>query len=269
MFAGAAIATPAFADSIKDPTIGGAGDAILFNANDSNTFVDPTANLADILAGNAGNPTGNIELFASSESVGFSGPATTLSGTLNGASILLSSLTEDDWSNGGFGQQWFSDFLDVSLNLFAQTQRGVIGDSTLYSIFETIGGRELFSDPNISYVNQAGDGLVSIGLAGHLNAYNRIIGQIPDLLPYLNSNVQASEIVKVVYDNGPAQYLYSFSATDSGLTELGDGVSHSGNYEVSFQGEEPQATPEPMATAALLLVGLTGAAIGKKSLAVS
>ncbi len=287
---GSFVATPAFADSIDDPIIGGAKDFILYNSDGVNTFEDASANLADILTGNASDPTGNVELFASSESVGFSGQATTLSGTLNGASILLSSPDEGDWLIGDFSQQWFSNFLDASLNSLGQAQRALNGESALYSMFVDKGGREAFSDPNISYVNQAGDGTVSIGLAGHLNAYNRTIEQIPDLAPLLKSNFQASEIVKVVYDNGPAQYLYGFSATDSGLTELSDGVSHSGNYEVSFIGnapgvtglsiaafntsadavpsqqKTPQSVPEPTTAAALLLVGLTGAAMGKRSL---
>ena len=264
-FLAGAVATPAMADSISNPTIGGAGDVILYNADDANTFEDPNANLVDILKGDASNPMGNVELFATSESVGFAGGPTILSGDLNGVGIRLSSLTEEDWSNGGFAQQWFSDFLDVALNPFGQAQRSTFGDSNLYGSFVASGGRGIFSDPNISYVNQAEDGGVSIGLAGHLNAYTRIVEQIPGLTPFLNSNFQASEIVKVVYDNGPAQYLYSFSATNSGLTELGDGVSHSGNYEVSFPGNDPESVPEPATMVALLLVGVAGATTCKRT----
>ena len=262
------MATPAFANGISDPIIGGEEDVILFNANDTQTFEDANANLVDLLTGNASNPTGNIELFATSESAGFTG-ATTLSGSLNGSNILLSSLTENDWLTGGFGQQWFGEFLDNALNPQGQGLRTFFGDDFLYSQFASNSGREILSDPNISYVNQAADGMVSIGLAGHLNAFDRIAGQIPDLIPFLNPTVQASEIVKVVYDNGPAQYLYSFSATDSGLTERSDGVSHDGNYEVSFQGNVPESVPEPTTTAALLIVGVTGALIRKRSVAVS
>lgn len=261
------IIAPAMAAGISDPEVNG-GSFILYNSNGTNTFADPGADLSDILSGDASSPTGNIELFSTSESGGFSDPGpVTLSGTLNGTSILLSSLTEDDWLNSGFAQQWFEEFLDQALNTTGQNTRSLLGDSFLYNAFVNNGGREIFSDPNISYVNQADSGLVTIGLAGHFDAFNRVTSQVPQLIPFLNSSFQASEIVKVIYDNGPAQYLYSFTATKSGLTELSDGVSHSGNYEVSFGGKvpEPESVPEPATAAALGLVGLAGVALRQKS----
>lgn len=261
------IMAPAMAVGISAPEVNG-GSFILYNSNGTNTFADPGADLSEILSGEASSPTGNIELFSTSESGGFSDPGpVTLSGTLNGTSILLSSLTADDWLKGGFAQQWFEEFLDQALNTTGQNTRSLLGDSFLYNAFVNNGGREIFSDPNISYVNQADTGLVTIGLAGHFDAFNRVTSQIPQLIPFLNPSFQASEIVKVVYDNGPAQYLYSFTATQSGLSELVDGVSHSGNYEVSFLGNVPEseAVPEPAAAAALGLVGLAGIALRRKS----
>lgn len=69
--------------------------------------------------------------------------------------------------------------------------------------------------------------------------------------------IQASEIVKVAYNGGSAQYLYNFNATASGLVEKGDGKSHTGNYEVTLKGEVPpsESVPEPSAMLGLLGVG--------------
>jgi hypothetical protein len=263
---------PAMAASLTAPTLSG-GDVILYNANSTNTYADPSASLSDILTGDATAPTGNVELFASSETLNnasfAAAGATSLSGTLNGKSIVLSSVTATDWSV--FGLQWFGKFLDVSLNATGQSVRGIFGDTFLYNTFVGSNGRQLFSDPNISYVNQDDvTGEIKIGLAGHLNAFTRIATQIPALAAYLKPQVQASEIVKVVYDNGPAQYLYSFSATNSGLIELKDKASHSGNYEVAFQGELPpdtESVPEPASVLGLLVVGGLTAASKRKSVA--
>ena len=87
------------------------------------------------------------------------------------------------------------------------------------------------------------------------------INLINDGLARLPGKIQASEIVKVAYNGNPAQYLYSFNATGSGLVAQDDGISHSGNYEVSFQGvapqklRNPQAVPEPS-----VMLGLLGVA---------
>ena len=73
----------------------------------------------------------------------------------------------------------------------------------------------------------------------------------------LKNGFQASEVVKVTY-NGKTNLLYSFSATESGLSNnrLGaDGKSHSGNYEVTIQGVPPAAVPEPS-----VMLGLSGVA---------
>jgi hypothetical protein len=64
---------PAQAEGIKNATIGGsaATDYLLYDANGTNTFLNPNANLQTILGGDAINPTGNVELVASSEKPGF------------------------------------------------------------------------------------------------------------------------------------------------------------------------------------------------------
>lgn len=259
---------PAMAASITNATTGGANDVLVYGANSTNTFqiANTPGNLTTALTGDASSPTGNVELFASSESSGsnFNTP-TTLSGTLNGKSIVLSSVTAADWNV--FGLQWFGEFLDVALNPQGQFARSMVGDATLYGLFGS-NGQRTFSDPNISYVNQDdATGEVKVGLAGHFNAYTRVVQQIPSLAAYLKPNFQASEIVKIEYDGGPAEYFWSFSATASGLTEAGDGVSHSGNYEISFMGDPVEDVPEPASV--LGLVALGGLAVAAKRKAVA
>jgi hypothetical protein len=250
---------PAFAANLINPTLGGANDVILYDANGTNTFANPNASLTSILAGNASSPGGNVELFASSEQPGSNfNTLTTLSGTLNGTAMTLSSLTAADWDV--FGLQWFGQFLTTGLNAQGQAARASLGDATLYSQFVQAGGRQLFSDPNLSYINQDDTtGEVSMGLAGHFNAYSQVASRIPTLSPLLRQDFQASEIVKVLYGDAPAQYLWSFSATPSGLTEVSDGTSHNGNYEVRFQGtlpdHPPASVPEPATVLGLVVMG--------------
>jgi hypothetical protein len=220
---------PAMAASIANPTTGGADDVLVYGANSTNTFeiANTSSNLVTALTGDASSPTGNVELFASSESSGSNfNTSTTLSGTLNGKSIVLSSVTAADWNV--FGLQWFGEFLDVALNP---------------------------------------QGEVKVGLAGHFNAYTRVVQQIPSLAAYLKPNFQASEIVKIEYDGGPAEYFWSFSATDSKLKEAGDNFSHSGNYEVSFMGDPVKDVPEPASVLGLVALGGLAVASKRKSLA--
>ena len=97
--------------------------------------------------------------------------------------------------------------------------------------------------------NQIGSAQAQIaGITAQLNPLTALINNSSLL-------IQASELVKVSYNGGPAQYLYSFNATNSGL--IGDdGFSHNGNYQVSLAGSPPpKETPEPSAMLGLLAVG--------------
>lgn len=287
MGVGAIATTPAQASSLTGVTIGGtaATDYLIYDANSINTYVVPNTpvNLQKVLDGNAASPTGNVELRASTEKPTFTASEftknTTLSGTINGETLTLSSLVDSDWNSlykdtgKTFGEYWLNQALTA--NGFS----GLVGNSIgtgFFNTFKNNGGFQKFSDPNISYVNQDDNtGVISIGLAGHLNA-------TPILLPYFEqyvnslpngatknlakslknqlagSTTQASEIVKYTYD-GITDYKFSFYATNSGLKELSDGISHKGNYEVTIQGKipvrTPQAVPEPS-----LLIGLLGVA---------
>lgn len=271
-----AIATiPAQAGSLTNVTIGGtaATDYLVYDVVGNKTTLIPSnlTNLQQVLDGNAASPTGNVELRASSEKTNFDFTQnTTLSGTIGGRNLTLSSLVLADWTSAyqgtTFGQYWFSQALSANNVILTSSTR-----TTLFNIFTNYGGFQRFSDPNISYVNQDDTtGKISIGLAGHLNATPLLLQSIDAYLadpkiplslktvvsPLRNllasTTVQASEIVKYSYDDGAYDYLFSFKATNSGLTELSDGVSHSGNYEVGFQGilpppPPPQPAPPPPA----------------------
>jgi hypothetical protein len=282
-----AIATvPAQAGTLTGATIGGtaASDYLVYDVQGNSTIsVNKTsANVQKVLDGNAANPTGNVELRASSEGAGFDFTKnTTLTGQIGGKSVTLSSLTAADWFNtasgssstygaNNFATTWFNKFYDaaglasnestikLALNLPSVTPSSYIRQQA-YNAFLGIGGLQRSSDPNISYINQndtTGD--IQIGLAGHLNLktyYAPLLGAFGN---FLKDGFQASEVVKVTY-NDKTDFLYSFSATASGLTNsLGvgaDGASHSGNYEVSIKGVPPAAVPEPS-----VMLGLLGVA---------
>jgi hypothetical protein len=287
--AGAMAASPAFAGSIKDASLGGTApsDVLTYCANGGFTEVC-NSSLSDILQGDSNSPGGNVELAASSEKSGFDfSKYTSLTGKLDGRDITISSLTASDWG-GGFAEKWFGDFWSGNSlsSKFNDTEK-----SLAFNVFMNNGGLQRFSDPNISYVNRdSATGKVSIGLAGHYQAstlltqsINKQIATLDQQIAALNvtiatktgiqkqaaiqakslataakdsatgvksklegTNIFASEIVKVTYE-GQTQLLYSFNATSSGLTAKDDGLSHTGNYEVSVMGTaDPQKeVPEP------------------------
>ncbi|MGI0494151.1 NF038130 family PEP-CTERM protein [Alkalinema pantanalense CENA528] len=270
---------PAQADSIQNTSIGGTAptDYLLYDANGTNTFVNLNASLSSILSGDTTNPTGNIELAASSEKAGFDfSKTTTLNGTIGGRSISISSLTQSDWTAAyqgtTFGQYWFNQALtNNGFGSLVGTQTG----NSFFNIFASNGGFQRFSDPNISYVNQNATGTISIGLAGHYNASSLFTQSIDQYLaknPALPSSqklallglknqlstssnpIQASEIIKYTY-NGVTNYGFSFKATQSGLVEKSDGISHSGNYEISIDGPPPIKVPEPGLALSLAGIG--------------
>lgn len=262
-----ALATvPAQAGTLTGATIGGtaASDYLVYDSNATNTFTvaNTSENVQKVLNGNAASPTGNVELAASSEQAGFDFTKnTTLTGTIGGKTLTLSSLTSDDWFGVGqttttyglnnLANTWFNQVLSSNsitsplLAAFGYTQQ------TLFNSFLTKGGFQRFSDPNISYVNQDDtSGLISIGLAGHFDAAPLLGLPSNPFFP-----LQASEIVKYTYD-GKTDYLYSFKATKSGLVEISDKISHTGNYEVTIKGVPPAAVPEP--SVMLGLLGIAG-----------
>ena len=242
-------------------------DVILYEANENNTSVNQSANINDILDGDSNNPGGNIELYASSESdTGFwTNPAVTfLSGEINGQQLTLSSLNAYDWfwdgnsynySYGGntLATEWFTQLWDEARE--AASKEDSLANSVLlamnysdaYSLFFANKGFQAASDPNISYINSDGND-INIGLAGHYDLSKKLGFE------FLPSGIQASEVVKYTY-NGVTDYLYSFTATESGLYNQEEfdkyeiKSSHTGNYEVTI------AVPEPSTMIGLMTVG--------------
>lgn len=270
---------PAFAGSLTNPQFGGtaASDFLLYCSNGSSTYAgsDCTDSLSTILSGNSSAPGGNIELAASSEQGGFNfSKNTSLTGKIGGKDIVISSLTQADWMSVlGNGKTLLSQWLDdvfVAHNINIPS----ILKPAVEAAFVSNNGMQRFSDPNISYVNQDNaTGEISIGLAGHFNAskmLNDLLGN-PTFFgfPLIPATVQASELVKVIYDNGPAKFLYNFAATASGQkNDLGfgaDGVSHNGNYEVKLAGVPVTSVPEPSTMLALMAVGGLFATAKRKS----
>lgn len=252
LFAGSAQAA-----SITGATLG-SSDYKLYCANATNTYDCTGSGSADsVLAGDATSPGGNVELRAASDSA--FGSAVTLAGTLNGEAITFSSLTKSDWDV--FGKKWLTQLM-----LKYTTITGITETNNAYYAGLSDTNKARFSDPNISYVNQDdATGKVSIGLAGHFNAASLLPSVFSMSLrnEYKGTNakpIQISEIVKYTYD-GVTDYLWSFEATNSGLVEIGDGKSHTGNYEVAFEGKLPpkapptESVPEPASVLGLMAVG--------------
>ena len=288
---GALSAAPAIASSLTGASIGGTAptDYYVYGVSGNNTVKIPSPTSADlqtVLGGNAGSPTGNVELAATSEKAGFDFTKnTTLSGAIGGKSITLSSLTASDWAtsnyNGSsktFGRYWFESALANAVTLggnpfplFADNSTPTkiatnnIIKNSLFNAFVAAKGFERFSDPNISYVNQDNTGFISIGLAGHYNAVPLLLAGLPQNLQSIVQNVipnlalvQASEVVKYTYDGGnQTGYLYGFKATQTNLVGGDDGRSHNGNYEVTFQGTKPVPVP-----AGFVGIALAGKLIG-------
>ena len=265
---------PALAGSLTNASISGSASYLTYDADQTNTFkVDNTsANLTKVLSGDISSPTGNVELFSNSETLGNSAFATytgvsSLMGKIGDRDITLSSLTMADWTssvgNKTLGQTWFDEMLTA--NGFGSLVATTSG-TTLFNVFSQFSGFQRFSDPNVAYVNQDDTtGVIKIGLAGHLNATPLFLKSIDAFLassastqskalvqalrPVLAAKtLQASELIKYTYNNQTG-YLYSFKGVSSGLVEKGDSISHTGTYEVAMQGvlpEKPQqSVPEP------------------------
>jgi hypothetical protein len=284
----AAIAAPAMAGGISNPTITG-NDYYLYDVNGTQIYLNPNADLADILQGDSNSPGGNLELFASSETqaglASFAAGATTsVSGIVGGQTLTLSSLNASDWAtvqNNGktLATNWFTEFwnngatndvktngisITKTINFFGQQQTinvNLNAQETFayaFDTFSSIGGFAAASDPNISYAYEDGND-IKIGLAGHndLKAFYTQDSQYSWLAEYLVDGFQASELVKYSY-GGNTDYLYSFNATESGLLET-DGWSHNGNYEVTIPSQSKDV-PEPI-TGLIAAAGLGGAAL--------
>jgi len=280
-------------------TITGNNDVLLYDNNTATCPANSTCVTTDmsrldaILAGNSSAPGGNVELFASSETVGLSSflasnARTSIQGTVAGKNLTLSSLTASDWFGpslntaygaNNFANTWFNEFynnaglaasegaIKAALGLSSLTPSAVIRQLAYVNFLgDNVKGFQRTSDPNISYITTSGNDLL-IGLAGHLDDkayYAPILGSFA---AFIKDGFQVSEVVKAQYGNDPAQFLYSFSATASGLSNnvgIGnDGRSHNGNYEVALRGVvPPTSVPEP--SVVFGLIGLGGLLAAKR-----
>ena len=285
----AIVAAPSFAGSLTNPSVSGVAgtDYYIYQQSGSKTVLQNSAPLSTVLQGDAGNPGGNVELFANSETANYKTLSafknnitpSSLTGQILGTPIVLSSLTYADWFNTSSGDSteygaanlattWFR--ANLVANGYGDLFTSSLGQSIAalaYNTFLANAGFQRFSDPNISYINQdSPNSVVKIGLAGHYNATSLLTAALgPQLAAGIsqyrdptkaNSPIQMSEVVKVAY-GGKTSYLYSFQATPSGLTAGDDGISHNGNYEMTLPpGTEP--VPEPMT--------MLGMALGVSSL---
>lgn len=250
--------TSAFAASLTNPNAIGT-DIYKYSSTGTKTYLDSKADVSTLLMGNSSAPGGNIELFAKSERLSNEQfktytEVTSLTGKIGGKDLTISSLTYADWmSDVGGGITLVEKWMTDALNAFGLSPAL---KSTLLPQFIAGRGLQAFSDGNISYVNQdEKTGEIKIGLAGHLNSSIKvkevlIASNLPTLASLVPDIVQASELIKVSYDGGPAQYLYSFSATNSGQVNAGDKRSHSGNYEVTVA-----TVPEPATMLGVMAVG--------------
>ncbi|MBU7586240.1 MAG: NF038130 family PEP-CTERM protein [Nostoc sp. TH1S01] len=233
---------PAQAAGITGTTVEGTAPYITYDVSGGNTIkVDNTAvNVQTALQGNSKSPGGNVELFSNSETLSLIDflkydKATTISGTISGKSITLSSLTAKDWfgdsaasvsqalsglsssdaaylqalnplyNSSNLATQWFNTALSTY---------NVTATQDMFNAFLLAGGFQRFSDPNISYVNQSKDGTVRIGLAGHEDAKTLIQQQLEGNLSQAQTlQVKASTALST------AQTLYNTTVqAQNGLT---------------------------------------------------
>ena len=271
-----AIATaPAEGGDFVNITTGGTNptDYFVYDSDGTNTFiVDSTLeNIQKVLENaNQDNPTGNVELAASSVNpdFDFATQNTTLEGTINGKSLTISSLILSDWTNPykdtnlSFGEFWFGEALTA--NGFGDLIGTDTGDF-LFTSFVDNGGYKRFSDPNIAYVNQDDpNGPISIGLAGIFDATDLLFDVVPPQLQLLldaskaqGNTIQVSEVYKYTYE-GVTDFGFSFEAIPSGLVELGDGRSHDGIYDPLIFPRVPPTTSVPEPSVILGMLGVVG-----------
>lgn len=255
-----ATSAPALAASLSnvqmvgtDYGVYGAADAITA-LTDSDRYSHVELNIADEILSN--NNTG-------------------FTGNLGSDSIKVEGINQADW-DGGLGTQWMADFTAAYPAVANATYGPISIGQIIAGEIQTAIGRS--GDPNVAYLaKDDGSGNIEMDLIGHYNVWdapwvanysaNPIYGPVIAGLKAQTPLLQISEIAKVTI-NGEAQYAYSFSAENTGVVAVDDGVSHSGRYTVSLAGtveEDPADVPEPSIILGLMTVGGLFSASKRKS----
>ena len=175
---------------------------------------------------------------------------TTMEVTFNGGAVAtLSNLLLSDWTND-------SEALARSYITAAGNSVGItlttseLNDATSYFLTKfAVPGIEVWrlaSDPNIATIDLV-NGQIKVGLDGllHPTSFLNTLFLGAGVTVPAGKDAQASEVVKVTY-NGSSQYLYSFSATETGYQTTDGTQSYNGRYT-------DQTVPEPTT---LLMLGL-------------
>jgi hypothetical protein len=241
-------ATPLASAMIDGPAIGNcvSGGALVACA--------PSVSLLD---GNAAAPGGNLTLNALGGVLAPTMPVTTVSGQAGGHGVVLQSLVHADWfdSSGGtsLAERYLQGAATYALGSPLSAAQLALALAQFDSPQAALGGLDpwqFLSDPNLSYVDLV-SGILHLGLAGYLDATSIVNGLVPT---GQSAGLQVSDVIKVSVDSGPAQYLYGFFATPSGLQGSLPGAM-TGNYDLTLA----LAVPEP-GSLALLSIGLACAA---------
>ncbi|MGK7929222.1 MAG: NF038130 family PEP-CTERM protein [Spirulina sp.] len=262
-----ATSTPALASTLSNVNMfGNLEGTLVYSDNGSGVgvpgVIDPVTALTD------GDRYSHVELNSNNELL--TDNDTGFTGNLGLDAITVEGITQADW-DGGLGTQWMADFaLEYPTVAAALDTANTMFGVDLYSEITPRSG-----DPNVAYMakNDA-NGDITIDLIGHYNVWEAdwmapYLSVIDTAFPGLtNEALQISEIAKVTI-NGQEQYVYGFSAEQTGVVAGDDGKSHSGRYTVTLLGagtpETPEGVPEPSIVLGLMTVGGLLAASKRKS----
>ena len=272
-----AVTAPAMAASITGAKMEGNNplDHLRYDVNGTQTYVNQAADLDSLLSGDSDNPGGNLELFASSETLAGqdafdANKTTSVSGKVGNQTLTLSSLNAKDWfttSSGGYdtsygantlASRWFTEFYNngvkdsIEININTNTFFGTVSRTIstgqylqdAFNAFRDNGGFAATSDPNISYVYDDGNN-IKVGLAGHhdLKAFykNRAESGVFDWLADTIKDGAAAELKnQLPFLSGTIDsFVASFTASDIIDLAINDGFQASEVVKYTYGGNTP------------------------------